>query len=158
MLTVYIKLMITLVYMQWIVLDTLLTIASSCLSIIISLHYIMLLWKFQRMNALSHWFHIYMYTQNNEFILNALLECIKFQLVHIGNVLLENIHLTYSQLLIITVCLLFCYRNWTCCSQTVCSCDQNHWLHLGFVMSTHSVCSGYSGTCVLWTPKCNNCN
>ena len=33
-----------------------------------------------------------MYTQNNEFILNAVIECIKF---HIGNVLLESIHLTY---------------------------------------------------------------
>ena len=78
MLTVYIKLTITVVYMQWIVLDTLLAIASSCQSIIISLHYTMLLWKFQCMNGLSHWFHIYMYTENNEFILNALLECIKF--------------------------------------------------------------------------------
>ena len=27
---------------------------------------------------ITHTFHIYMYTQNNEFILNALLECIKY--------------------------------------------------------------------------------
>ena len=49
--------------------------------------------------------------------------------IHIGNILLESIHLTYGLLLIVIVCLLFCYRNWTCCSiisQTVCSCDQNH--------------------------------
>ena len=40
-------------------------------------------------------------TQNNEFVMNALLECIKF-LLHIAflNVLLESIHLTYSQLFI----------------------------------------------------------
>ena len=76
---------------------------------------------------ITHAFHILCtYTQN---IMNALLECIKFYLVHIGNVLLESIHLTCIQLFVITVCLLFCYRNWTCCSiisQAVCSCDQNH--------------------------------
>ena len=35
----------------------------------------------------------YLYTQNSKFILNAPLECIKFELVHIGNVLLQSIHL-----------------------------------------------------------------
>ena len=50
---------------------------------------------------ITHAFHILCtYTQS---IMNALLECIKFYLVHIGNVLLESIHLTCIQLFVITV-------------------------------------------------------
>ena len=51
--------------MQWIVLD----IAIASLGFIICMRYATMLPKFQCINDLS-------YTHNNEFILNALLECV----------------------------------------------------------------------------------
>ena len=62
--------------------------------------------KFQCINGLS-------YTRNNKFILNALLECFTCIYTHcILSYLKCFIYLNF----LLTACLLFCYRNWTCCS------------------------------------------
>ena len=95
------------------------------------LHYTTLLWKLQCTNVLSH-AHFILYTQNNEFILNALLECIKFLIgTHIGNVLLVT----------------FCYRNWTmACMQgraetTIWRRDLANWLYISYIHAVIAMCN-----------------